>query len=97
MAIYKVWQSRPREAWFALSQEDRQSLLARTAEALTTVGAKALLTCSASWSNEEWPYFGLEEFPSIDAVQRHSQILLDMDLDRYRESRMTLGTQMPTP
>jgi hypothetical protein len=28
--------------------------------------------CTAAWSNAEWPFFGLEEYPDLEAVQRHS-------------------------
>jgi len=52
---------------------------------------------SAAWSNERWPIFGLEEFPDVDAVQRHEQILIDLNWGRYTESRTTLGTELVLP
>jgi hypothetical protein len=53
---------------------------------------KELVICSAAWSNERWPFFGVEEFPDVEAVQRHEQILTDLNWARYIESRTTLGT-----
>jgi hypothetical protein len=53
--------------------------------------------CSAAWSNERWPFFGVEEFPDLDAVQRHEQILTDLNWARYIESRTTLGTELILP
>jgi hypothetical protein len=49
--------------------------------------------CSAAWSNERWPVFGVEEFPDIDAEQRHAQLLTELDGGRYIDSRTALGTQ----
>ena len=69
-------------------------MLSLVMEALNTVGGKELVICSAAWSNERWPFFGVEEFPDLDAVQRHEQILIDLNWGRYIESRSTLGTEL---
>jgi hypothetical protein len=92
--IYKLWQGRSTEAWHQLPQEEQQRLLSLVMEALNTVGGKELVICSAAWSNERWPFFGVEEFPDLDAVQRHEQILIDLNWGRYIESRSTLGTEV---
>src|SRR5215210_7890991 len=96
-SIYKLWQGRFTEAWHQLPEQEQQRLLSVVPEALTTVGGRALVTCSAAWSNERWPFFGVEEFPDLDAVQRHEQILTDLNWARYIESRTTLGTELTLP
>ena len=96
-SIYKLWQARPTEAWHQLPQEEQQRLLAQVVQALETAGGKELVACSAAWSNERWPFFGLEEFPDMDALQRHSQMLIDLNWARYMESRNTLGTEIVLP
>jgi hypothetical protein len=95
--VYKLWQGRWTEAWHALSAEEQQRLLGQAQKALDTAGGKELVICSAAWSNERWPLFGLEEFPDIDAVHRHAQLLLDLNWARYVESRTTVGTQLSLP
>ena len=95
--IYKLWQARTTEAWHQLSQEDQQRLLGKVMEALDTAGGKELVICDAAWSNERWPVFGVEEFPDIEAVQRHEQLLTDLNWARYIESRSTLGTELIVP
>ena len=62
--IYKLWQGRLTEAWHRLPEQEQLQLLGRVQEAMTTVGGKALAVCDAAWSNEQWPLFGLEEFPT---------------------------------
>jgi hypothetical protein len=95
--IYKLWQGRFTEAWHQLPQEEQQRLLSQVPEALNTAGGRALVTCSAAWSNERWPFFGVEEFPDLEAVQRHQQLLTDLNWARYIESRTTLGTELSPP
>ena len=95
--IYQLWQARPTEAWHQLSQEEQQRLLGQVMEALDTAGGKELVICDAAWSNERWPVFGVEEFPDIEAVQRHQQLLNDLNWLRYMESRTTLGTEFIPP
>jgi hypothetical protein len=95
--IYKLWQGRWTEAWHALPEGEQQRLLGQAMKALETVGAKELVLCDAAWSNERWPFFGLEEFPDLDAVERHAQLLQDLNWGRYIESRTTIGTQSVLP
>ena len=95
--IYKLWQGRFTEAWHHLPEQEQQRLMTAIPEALNTVGGKELVVCTAAWSNERWPYFGVEEFPDLDAVQRHNQILSDLDWARYMEARSTLGTELTLP
>ena len=91
--VYKLWQGRPTEAWHQLPQEEKQRLLGLGQQALDTAGGKKLVICSAAWSNERWPFFGVEEFPDMEAVQRHTQLLSEFNWARYMDSRTTLGSQ----
>jgi hypothetical protein len=55
------------------------------------------VVCSAARSSEQWPFFGLQQFPDMDALQRHAELLSDLHWDRYIESRTTLGTELVLP
>jgi hypothetical protein len=95
--IYKLWQCRFTEPWHQLSDEEQQRLMGQVAEALDSVGGKELVICSAAWSDEQWPFFGLEQFPDLEAEQRHADLLSDLHWPRYLESRTTLGTELVLP
>lgn len=95
--VYKLWQTRFKEAWHQLSEPEQQQLLGSVQEAMATVGGRVVVVCSAGWSNEEWPYFGVEEFPDLEAVQRHEEILAGLNWPRYVDSRSTLGTEFVLP
>jgi hypothetical protein len=92
--IYKLWQGRFTEAWYQLPEQEQQQLLGQVMEALNSSGGRELVVCDAAWSNERWPVFGIEEYPDLEAVQRHEQLLTDLNWARYIDSRTTLGTEL---
>ena len=95
--IYKFFKARPTEAFYALSQEDQQKLFAKIGDMLDTVGGKVVIACNSGWSNEEWPYFGVEEYPDIEAVQRLYALQQEVEWYRYIESETLLGTKLEEP
>lgn len=94
--IYRLWQARPTEAWYQLPEEEQQRLLGKLQEALEAVGGKEVVVCDSAWCNERWTFFGVEEFPDLDALQRLDQIHIDLNWWRYVDSYSTLGTQSAT-
>ena len=95
--IYKLWQGRFTEAWHQLPEQEQQRLLGQVMGALNTTGGRELVVCDAAWSNERWPVFGVEEYANLEAVQRHEQLLTDLNWARYIDSRTTLGTELTVP
>jgi hypothetical protein len=93
--IYKIWMSKPTAAFYALSDQEREDFLARSEEALEMAGGKMIIKCFSGWSTEQWGFFGVEEFPDVEAVQKHTELLVELDHYRYIESFSMLGTQYP--
>ena len=93
--IYKLWMSKPTDAWYQLSKEEQDGLVAKSREALEKVGGKAILTCTPAWSSERWLLFGVEEFPDAEAVQKHAGLLFEIDHYRYFEGTSMLGIEWP--
>ena len=91
--IYKLWMCRPTEAWYQLSEEEQDDHLAKISKAREEVGGKSITSCTSAWSSEQWQYFGVEEFPDIEAVQKHTARLLELNHFRYIESVSVLGTE----
>ena len=92
-AIYKLYLVKGNDAWYQLSPEERDRLTARVGESFESVGGKLIITCDTSWSSEPWMFFGVEEYPDIEAAQKHAQNLGEMDWFRYVESMSVLGTK----
>ena len=93
--IYKMWRVGVKEAWYQLSKEQQDTLFAKVDEAMKSVGGKSMVFCNSSWHSEQWQYFGLEEFPSIEAVQEYNRCLMELDWFRYLDSDILLGTTLP--
>jgi chlorite dismutase len=91
--IYKLWLARPKEAWFELSKEERQQLLAQHEERFQQTDAKEIIFCDASWSTDEWQWCGVEEFADLDAVQKHARDLRELNWSRYFDGISVLGTK----
>ena len=91
--VYKFWRMRYKGAWYQLSEEEQNAYGAKVEGALEKVGGKRIITCVTGWSDEKWMAHGVEEFPSPEAVQQHTQLLFDMGHSRYSEGESTLGTE----
>jgi hypothetical protein len=82
------------EAYYQASEEERNEFLGKLDAAFQKVGGKRLVMCNSSWSSEQWPVFGVEVFPNIEAVQQYSEALNELNMPRYVESMSVLGTEL---
>jgi hypothetical protein len=84
-----------KEAWYQLSKAEQDAMFAKVDEARKIVGAKVVISCDSSWDSERWLFWGVEEFPSLEAVQEFTRCLMDLNWFRYVDSDILLGTAMP--
>ena len=93
--IYKMFRARMKEAWHQLSKDQQDDIAKKMADAARSVGIKRVVVCDSSWSSEQWPFWGVEEFASIEAVQEYANCMSDIGWFRYCESETLLGTAVP--
>jgi hypothetical protein len=92
--VYKLFLLTPKPSWYKLSKDEQDKLLAKIGTLLDKVGAKSIIMCNSAWSSEKWAYFGLEEFPDVEAVQKHTQLLQEQNWPfQFAESFSILGTK----
>ena len=66
-------------------QKDRKNL--------DELGMKAVSMVNCSWSNDEWDYVGVEQWPSMEAIKDREQFEnCELDVSRYVEFKTILGT-----
>ncbi len=94
--IYKMFIGKVTEAWHQLPKAEQDALMAKVNAALEKVGGKRLIMCNSAWSTEQYHFWGVEEFPNIEAVQNHTHLLGQLDWGRYVESQSWLGTEFET-
>ena len=92
--IYKLFMSKPKEAWYRLTEDEKKNLQIRLTDALEKVGGKSIISCFSGWSSERWPFFSVEEFPSIEAVGELTPALLELSAGRYFETESFLGIKI---
>jgi hypothetical protein len=90
--IYKFFRARMTEAWYQLSPKQQKQLFAKVEEALKKVGGKSVLTCNSYWTTEQWWFWGVEEYPSFEALQEHNKVLVGLHWMRYCQAETILGT-----
>jgi hypothetical protein len=90
--IYKLFLGKMTEAWHQLPEKEQHALLKKVEGALAQVGGKRVLMCNPSWCTEQWHFWGVEEFPNMEAVMQHTKLLADLNWERYSESTSVLGT-----
>ena len=95
--IYKMFRIGIKEAWYELSKEQQDAMFAKVDEARKTVGGKVILLCNSTWTSEQWLYWGVEEFPSLEAVQEYSRCLEELNWFRYVDSEVLLGSKAEEP
>jgi hypothetical protein len=95
--INKVFMGQPSEAWYHLTLEERNQFLAKISEAQAKFGVKSLVYCDSSWSSDKYSFFGVEEFPSFEALQGYHAYLAEIEWTRYvTEKESLLGTSYST-
>jgi hypothetical protein len=93
-SVYKMFLSRFTEAWYQLSSEEQGRMIEKIEAALAQTGGKRVVLCDSTWSSEQWAGFGVEVFPDIEAVQKHTALLNEINWFRYIESTTLLGTDI---
>jgi hypothetical protein len=93
--IYKVWLMKYKEPWYKLTTEEQNKLNEQNQESLKQVGGESIMMCMSVWASEEWLGWGVEKYPNIEAVQKHTENLFNLNWFEYIESNTYLGVEMP--
>jgi hypothetical protein len=92
--IVRVYFAKLKEAWFQLSEEEQIEFMRKDGEKLDELGC-TFTTYDCTWSNDEWQFFAVEEWPSIEALEKiakfHDE---ELELSRYVEWNAYLGTRV---
>src|SRR5262245_40204858 len=92
--IYKVFLGKLNAAWYRLSADEQRQLVQQVNAALANAGGKRLVLGDASWSSDQWQVAGVEEFPSIEAVQQFTAALQKLNWPQYHDSISALATDL---
>ena len=89
--IYRLVLGGMRDRLFELSEEERNDLRAKIAQAREDAGGRLVIGCYSRWASEDMPGFLLEEFPDIEAEQKYVQALEELNVFEYHNATTYLG------
>jgi hypothetical protein len=83
------------EAWYQLSQDERDALWAKVEEAEQRAGSRWVILCDSRWADESVFDWGVLEYPDMEAYRTKVAKLEKLSWWRYwTSSRTILGTRM---
>ena len=92
--IIRLMFAKIKEAFYKLSEEEKQEFMLKDRKNLDELGMKLIMTCDCRWSNEEWDFVGIEEWPTIEALEKRGKFEKEeLEVYRYVESKTYLGTR----
>jgi hypothetical protein len=91
--IIRFYFAKMKKAFMELPEEEKMEFMRKDRENLDELGMKAVIMVDCHWSNEEWDYIGVEQWPTIDAIKKREQFENEvLEVFKYAESRTYLGT-----
>ena len=91
--IYKVYIGRYTDVWYQLTKDERRALVIQVSEALEQLGGRSVIDCHSEWASDQWHWFGIEEYPNLEAVQQYADRLKALEWYRYIQVMSVLGTK----
>jgi hypothetical protein len=92
--IIRLLFAKIKEAFYELSAEEQQEFMIKDRKNLDELGCNVITMIDCRWSNEEWNYVGIEEWPTIEALEKRGAFENEV-LQKFRivESKTYLGTR----
>ena len=91
--VVRLFLAKMKKAFLDLSNDEKSAFMRKECENLDDLGMKAVSMIDCSWSNEEWDYIGVEEWPSLEAITKRELFEQEeLEVFKYVESKTYLGT-----
>ena len=81
-------------AFYNMSEKEQQEFMIKDRKNIDELKGKVLMMIDCRWSNEEWNYVGVEEWSSLEALEKRAKFEYE-GLEKFRiiESKTYLGTR----
>jgi hypothetical protein len=91
--IIRLYFAKMKEAFGKLSDEEKVAFMKKDRENLDELGMKAVSMIDCSWSNDEWDYIGVEQWPSMEAIETREKFENEeLKVSQFVVSKTLLGT-----
>jgi hypothetical protein len=91
--IIRLFFAKMKDAFIELPEEGKIAFMRKDRKNLDELGMKAVTMVDCHWSNEEWDYIGVEQWPSMEAIEMREQFEKEeLEIFKYVDSKTYLGT-----
>jgi len=91
--VIRLFFAKMRAAFLELPEEQKAIFMRKDRENLDDLGMKAVMMIDCRWSNSEWDYIGIEQWPTMAAIRERERFERDeLQVSMYVESKTYLGT-----
>ena len=92
--IIRLLFAKIKEVFYNLSEEEKMEFMVKDRKNLDELGCKVIMMIDCRWSNEEWNYIGIEEWPSLESLEKRAKFEYE-ELEKFKiiESKTYLGTR----
>lgn len=90
--VLYLFMTKFKPSWWELSEEERIKMMTKVGASCDEVGRKGLVMANCEWSTAEYHVFGVEEYPSIEALQKHLANQREMGFLQHLEETYIVGT-----
>ena len=94
--VYTLGMGKFTEAYYQLSEEERESFFAKVRAFAEQDGQERIFTGVATIPGD-WDFFGVEEYPDLEALHKHQQHMIELGLPRYLKSMNIVATKWEPP
>ena len=82
-----------KEAFNELSDEEKMAFMVKDRKNLEELGCK-FETINCTGSNQEWQFIGIEEWPSMEAIEKRDKFEREeLEIHKYVEYKTIVGTR----
>ena len=91
--IIRLFFAKIKGAFIELPEEEKIAFMRKDRENLDELGMKAVTMVDCHWSNEKWDYIGVEQWPSMEAIEMREKFEKEeLEVFKYVDSKTYLGT-----
>ncbi len=91
--IVRLFFAKMKDAFLALPEEEKAQFMRKDRENLDALGMHAISMIDCRWSNDEWDYIGVEQWPSMAAIKQREIFETEiLEVCKYVEYKIYLGT-----
>ena len=92
--LYKLFFFKRNASYYGLSEAEWAQMRAQITAQQKALGIRDLFNAQMGWSNERFESFGVEFYPSLEAVQTYTRCLFELGYYKLVDSESYLGLPM---